>query len=434
MDDTKPAKHRLICIVLCFVSNVCGSASAQDMGRVQQTTTKTMETYVPKSAKRIASIELSGEAVVNGSEVTLRQICRWPEADADAFADVAGLVVVRFGENQSFQSVSIDQVQTLLRDAGVNPGLVNFAGAAACTVSRSDVQIDDAEALRKWVGDHENMPTTDPGPATYPSPDEALAQTDEAQAALLAEAARQQAERVQGKGDAAPAAAAEPGSMPNPPMNTGDLRARLIYDIATRLNVPATSLQIDFKPEDRKVLSLREPFEFSIDPQRYGDLGETSWLVGITSGAQTQKVRITASARAWTEHVVVIKPLGLRQTITEADIEIRRVLADRLSRDPLATKDQIIGQQAARDLKPGVVLTSRMLAPVELVRSGQLVTVLMRRGAVEVKSVAVALQSGSDGQTIKVKNEKTNEIYQVILTGRQTAVLTASDSLTSVAD
>jgi flagella basal body P-ring formation protein FlgA len=58
---------------------------------------------------------------------------------------------------------------------------------------------------------------------------------------------------------------------------------------------------------------------------------------------------------------------------------------------------------------------------VPLARSGQLITVTLSRGGVRIKTVGRAMGEGSYGQTIKVKNEATKEIYEVILTGPQTA-------------
>lgn len=403
------ARRRPYLATLLTVTAFCTAAiAAEPPMQGQIVTSKTVEHYVPDARTRIASIELRGEASVTGGDVTLKQICRWPDADADSFAEVADLVVLHLSD-KAFDTITIDQVQATLRDSGMNPALVNFAGAGTCTVSRSDVKPDEGSALRSWVG-------------TAPKRD-AVTADDQMQADLVAAAARKQANAAgKGDGDAALSAAAA---------KTGDLRAQLIRDVATRLNLPVESLQVDFKPEDRKMLSLAAPFEFGIEPQRYGDLGDTSWIVSVSSGEKVQRLRISAVARAWTEQLVLSKPLAMRQTVSESDFAVKRTLADKLSHDPLVTKDAAIGQQAARDLKAGTVLTSSLLAPVELVRSGQLVTVLMRRGTVEVKSVAVALQNGSAGQSIKVKNDVTNQVFQVTLTGPQTGTMSSSDPVAS---
>ena len=374
----------------------------------QVTSPKTVERYVPSEHTPVSSIEMRDEATVATGDVTLKQICRWPDADAESFAAVADLIVLRLGDGKAFGTLSIDQLQSMLRDAGVNPSMVNFSGAATCTVSRSDVKLDEGEALRAWVGT-----------------------TDVAMAVIGQQASEPDRPRSESSGPGTDHLSTSTASASK---NTGDLRARLIEDAATRLALSVDTLQVDFRADDRKLLGLAAPFEFTIEPQRYGDLGDTSWLVTITANEKSQRVRIVGTVRAWSEQLVLTKPLNLRQTISEADFEVKRVLAEKLGRDALATKDQAIGQQASRELRVGTVLTGKMLAPVEFARAGQLVTVLMRRGGVEVKSVATALQNGAGGDSIKVKNETTSQVFQVTLTGQQTAVLGASDPVASVAE
>jgi flagella basal body P-ring formation protein FlgA len=69
------------------------------------------------------------------------------------------------------------------------------------------------------------------------------------------------------------------------------------------------------------------------------------------------------------------------------------------------------------------VLTARMVDAVQLVKAGQFVTVTLTQGTVNIKTVAKALEGGTYGQTIRVKNEATKDVFQVILTGPQTATM-----------
>lgn len=64
-----------------------------------------------------------------------------------------------------------------------------------------------------------------------------------------------------------------------------------------------------------------------------------------------------------------------------------------------------------------------MVDAVPLVRAGQLVTVVLQQGSVQVKTVARAMEGGSFGQSIRVKNEATRDIFEVVLTGPQTGRL-----------
>ena len=50
-------------------------------------------------------------------------------------------------------------------------------------------------------------------------------------------------------------------------------------------------------------------------------------------------------------------------------------------------------------------------------------TVILSQGAIEVKTVGRAMETGTYGQTIRVRNEATRDILEVVVTGPQTAQL-----------
>jgi flagella basal body P-ring formation protein FlgA len=75
-----------------------------------------------------------------------------------------------------------------------------------------------------------------------------------------------------------------------------------------------------------------------------------------------------------------------------------------------------------------------MIDPIELVKTGQYVTINVANGGVNVKTVAKALEPGSFGQTIKVKNETTKDTFDVTITGPQTATLNAPPATENLAD
>ena len=347
------------------------------------------EKFVPGSTgfDAGATIELRGEAVIVGEEVKLRQVCRWSQRDEAALAPIGELTLARLTHATPFRSVSIDEIKAMLRDAGINTAAINFVGATACTVSRSDVEYNEATALEQWIAARE---AASGNPATQPTTQEQRLAAD---------------------------APTEEGS-------ARSLRTILAEDLAQRLALPVESLQIDFRPQDEKTLALAEPlFKFPIEPARSRNLGQVSWHLTITSDERSQKVNVQASARAWQKQLVLMKPLAFKQVIRPEDLIERRTLVDRLADDANVTAEQVVGQQAAQELKSGTVLTARLVDPVQLVRAGQYVTISLSQGSVQIKTVAKALEAGTYGQTIRVKNETTRDTFQVILTGPQTATM-----------
>ena len=369
-----------------------------------QAPTMSEEKFVPGSSRFAAgaTLEMRVEATVVGTEVKLKQVCRWSDSDASVFAPIADLTLIRLGQKVPFRSIGVDDIRTTLRDAGVNIAAINFVGSTACTVARSDVEFNEGEALQKWIDARE--PAGEPASAG-------------------------------GSADATPAlaSAAIPATQPTVEPLAAELapyhnlRDLLTQDLAVRLGLPVETMQMSFSPQDERLLNLSEPhFKFQIDGQRARGLGEVSWNVTIFATDNTrQRATVGATARAWQNQLVVAKPMNAKQLITDADVVQRRTLVDRTIEDTVLDKPQAIGQQASRDIKPGTVLTARLVDAVQLVRPGQFVTVVYQQGSVELKTVARALEGGSFGQTIRVKNETTRDIFNVILTGPQTASMTS---------
>ena len=379
------------------------------------------EKFVPGTARFAAgaTLEIRGEASVVGSDVKLKQVCRWSDSDAPVFTPVADLVIARLKPRSPFRAITLDELKTTLHDAGVNLAIIKFAGPVSCTVSRSDGDFDEATALRQWAeAKEEDTGTRGRGDAEK---EENPASSHLSKLPSRGPSGAPRSDDLQSV-PASPRprvpASSSPVSASTEPVRT--LRSLLINDLAVRLTLPEEQLQVTFNPKDEKLLNLSEPlFKFNIEPRRVRNLGEVSWNVLVVTGAGSQKGVVTANARAWQTQVVVTKPLSYHQIIRPSDVAEQRILTDRLPDDPLLTNSQVVGQQGARDLKPGAVMTSRLIDAVPLVKPGQTVSITLQVGGVQVKTVARAMESGAYGQTVKVRNETTRDVFDVIMTGPQ---------------
>lgn len=357
-------------------SDQTASASASDFSGDEK--------FVPGDSvgSPAGTLELRQEASISGPDVTLKQVCRWSDADAAVFTPIADLTLLHLPDQVSFRTITVDDIRQTLHESGVNIAMIDFSGTTSCNVTRSDAQVDSHESLQQWIDSQR------PGsakPANPPIP-----------AANVA--------------------------VPDPSFHT--LRDRLVSDLAQRLNLDPELLQLTFSPEEDKVLSLAEPvFKFDVSPSRARALGNVSWDVTVFAGTSSKKMTIAAVARAWENQVVVARPLAAHQVLAETDFALHRVLVDSIPDHQLLGLDQCVGEQAVEDLRPGAVMTALLVDPVPLVRAGQLVTVTLTRGTVQLRSVARAMEQGARGQTIRVRNENSRDVLYVVVTGPQEARL-----------
>jgi flagella basal body P-ring formation protein FlgA len=333
------------------------------------------------------TLELRQEASIFGADVKLKQVCRWSDADAPIFTPIADLTLLNLSGKVPFHVITVDQIRQTLHEAGVNVAMINFAGATSCSITRTDAQTDSQQTVQQWLDAHppDAAKTT---PAGAPTP-------------ILA-------------------SASNPALDPN--LHT--LRDLLVSDLGRRLGILPETLQLSFSPQDEKVLALAEPiFKFDVRPSRARALGNVSWEVTIFTDSASKKLTLSAEARAWEDQVIAARPLPAHKVLAEGDFAVHRMLVDSLPDHQLLRLDQCVGQEAAEELRPGTVMTAQLVNAVPLVKPGQLVTITLRRGSVQLRSVARAMEEGSLGQTIRVRNENTRDTLDVTVTGAQEARL-----------
>jgi len=357
------------------------------------------EAFLPDDPlARGLTVELRPSATVMGGEIRLRQIARWGAADKAALDPIGELVVARFGNGMAFATVSLSDVKALLRDAGVNVATMNFVGTIECRVNRTDAQLASADTMEQYSVAARTVAL----PAAMPS------------AALTAPKVAPEAEK--------PTLDIAAATTPDGAYRT--LRQALAQDLSQRLNIPVEDLEITFRPQDEANLRLSEPHvAFDIQPQRAGQLGEVSWSVNLVGNSATKRLYIRAVARAWRQQTIVSKPLATKQLITENDVTTTRKLVDTLPNDTVLSHDQVVGQMASRDLKAGAIVTAHLVDPVQLVRGGQFVTMMTGTGGINVKTVVRAMEPGTLGQTIAVRNDVTKEQFSATITGEQQVTL-----------
>lgn len=379
---------------------------------VAQDASQKFATGTPRSLAG-ATLELRGEATIVGGEVKLKQICRWADADKAAFEPVADLVVARISGSTPFRAMTLTELKATLQDAGVNLAVIHFAGTTNCTISRSDVVSDERANLQEWISARQGK-----------SPTEAF-KIEKASVVAPLTVDSKAAPTSANTGVAQPAVVVV---APKPrATNDRTLRDLLVADLAERLSLEATTLQMKFSPADEKLLNLAEPqFRFNVDGQRTHGLGSVSWDVTIVTDSGNTKTTINANARAWQDQLVVLKPIAYHQTFQSSDITDRRALVDSLNTEASMKREQVVGQMAGQELKAGTVLTPRVVEPSPLVKPGQPVTITLQQGGVKITSVARAMEGGSYGQTIRVKNETTGNVFEVTLSGPQAALMSAN--------
>jgi flagella basal body P-ring formation protein FlgA len=103
-------------------------------------------------------------------------------------------------------------------------------------------------------------------------------------------------------------------------------------------------------------------------------------------------------------HVLIGRPVTRGGELTDADLRVVTDDVGTVPFAPLPTSEDVLGGRVTRDLREGEIVTPAMLRAQPLVRSGDTVRTHAVVGQVEIIGHAVAQQSGSRHDRIRLVN------------------------------
>jgi flagella basal body P-ring formation protein FlgA len=118
------------------------------------------------------------------------------------------------------------------------------------------------------------------------------------------------------------------------------------------------------------------------------------------------------------EVVVAKTELSRGSTVTRDDLKLEKRDIARLHRGYLESLDKAIGKTVKYSVRPNQVVTpSRIDSPLAVKRNGR-VTILAANSSVQVRMTGTALENGSIGQRIRVKNRSSERELEARVVGQ----------------
>lgn len=227
---------------------------------------------------------------------------------------------------------------------------------------------------------------------------------------------------------AAPASAASVELAPREPLTGNVLRGLL--ESALSFQPPGRRLELQIteprlplgNPSDRPVLVTIEELSLDETRQRF-----TAQLVVRVEGSVTGAVPLAGEARPQIEVPVLVQPVRDGQTIEPALLGAVWIPERSLRPDVLLTTEEIIGREAERRLPPGRPLRQTDLRSPRLVRKGEVVTLLFRRGPIEISAQGRALEDGSEGARVRATNLDSERPVAGLVIGRKRLLVGAEE-------
>lgn len=134
------------------------------------------------------------------------------------------------------------------------------------------------------------------------------------------------------------------------------------------------------------------------------------YAVVTLNGQAYTRVSLSLDVRLFQDVVVAARSLAANELIAPDSIKYERMDIGRLSQGYMTSLADVTGLQARRTISPGTPLNKYMLAKPDVVKRGAMVSILVRLGDMEVTAAGEAMQSGSVGDIIRVRNVNSKKV------------------------
>jgi flagella basal body P-ring formation protein FlgA len=143
----------------------------------------------------------------------------------------------------------------------------------------------------------------------------------------------------------------------------------------------------------------------------------TAIIMAPANDPRAIRHRITGRLHKMTEVPVLARKILGKEVISKRDIKWIRIRSDRLRRDTILNANELIGMAAKRGLRSDRPLHTSVVQRPVLVSKGSLVTVSLDAPKMNLTTRGKALQNGSDGDTVRIVNLRSNKIIEAEVTG-----------------
>ena len=133
-----------------------------------------------------------------------------------------------------------------------------------------------------------------------------------------------------------------------------------------------------------------------------------------------KRYRLTGRVHKLVQVPVVGRRLSRGEVIRKSDIEWINVREYALRRGYILDDSEIVGMAAKRFISAKAPITTSQIQRPQLVSKGDLVTLSLRAGQMSLKTQGRAMEAGSLGDIVRVKNSKSKKVVETRVTGKGT--------------
>lgn len=194
-------------------------------------------------------------------------------------------------------------------------------------------------------------------------------------------------------------------------ITTEVLEARAIEYV--QANIPwdknTTEIKIEYGGKDVVLPRGVVDMDFNL-PVRRVRTGRFPLTVRITvDNVLKKRLRMTAHVTHFTPVVKTLRPINRGEILTDENVVVEVMPSNRIVRSAMTSLDDVVGNQAIRNMGMGRIITSSAINKPTLVKKGDQVTIIAQSGAMKITAPGIVRQKGFKNSLVKVLNIQTQK-------------------------
>jgi flagella basal body P-ring formation protein FlgA len=146
-------------------------------------------------------------------------------------------------------------------------------------------------------------------------------------------------------------------------------------------------------------------------PGRKKRIGRVHFLCLIKVGGVVKKrLRLYAEVKVVYDVYRPIQSLKMGHVIQAGDVELTRLKSNHILRNIISDETDIVGHQLIRNLDEGETILAHMVQKIPLVKNGDRILIIAKKGSLRVTAPGVVRQNGFKNDTVRVENIHSRKI------------------------
>lgn len=196
--------------------------------------------------------------------------------------------------------------------------------------------------------------------------------------------------------------------------------------VQSRLGSSSQEVRVEFRSIPNRILNIPKDARLHVVTESVPDLqGNVILPVEVVHADRVvHTFLVSLRVRTFGQVLVAAETMGKHQQGSAIPVVIEQRETTTLPPDVLTSPEQLQGKRTRQFIRRGAVLRQSMFESQPLIRQGSVVTLVVKTGAVLVRTAAIVREDGLAGDRIRVQKLGSHEVFSARVVDAETVELT----------